>query len=153
MAKQKYIRHGHTRDGIRTRTYETWKAMIARCTNPRHHAYRRYGGRGITVDERWRHFEHFLADMGIKPPGLTLERIDNTHGYSPANCRWATRKEQARNRRNNRLFTHQGVTRHLAEWAITLNLPLSVLWGRLRRGWSVADTLTMPVKPRARRRK
>jgi hypothetical protein len=80
-------------------TYKAWAAMRARCLCPTHGNYARYGGRGVTIDARWQSFEAFLADMGPKPDGLSLDRIDGSKGYGPGNCRWATAKEQASNRK------------------------------------------------------
>jgi hypothetical protein len=91
--------HGHWSANKATRTYVSWRAMRTRCLNPASDKYAAYGGRGITVCARWRHFENFLADMGERPKGLTLDRRNNEGNYEPANCRWATAKEQRLNRR------------------------------------------------------
>lgn len=97
------VRHGHTIGGTYTPTYHSWQAMLARCRYLERDANNKHVGRGIGVCERWRSFENFLADMGERPLGTTLDRINNDESYTPGNCRWATPREQARNRRNARL--------------------------------------------------
>lgn len=89
-------RHGHA--ARRSPEYSSWTAMLARCTNPRAPNFAKYGGRGITMCDQWRSFDAFLADMGVRPAGTSLDRIDGTRGYEPGNCRWATAKEQRANR-------------------------------------------------------
>jgi hypothetical protein len=111
------------------RAYITWQAIIQRCTNPRSHAWKDYGGRGITVCERWRVFENFLADMGEKPVGRSIDRIDNDGNYEPGNCRWATGSEQQRNKRPvNKKFAAHGA----AESAEAVRRSAAIEHGRAR---------------------
>jgi hypothetical protein len=141
-------RHGHTRMDTAgrqaSRTYSSWNAMLGRCTNPRHHAFARYGRLGVS--ERWRSFEVFLADMGERPPGTSLDRIDNERGYEPGNCRWATAQEQQRNRRGQRLLTWEGVTLCIAAWGERIKTSGRCIAERLRAGWSIERALTEPVQ-------
>lgn len=128
--------------------YKTWIGMLSRCENPNAHAFESYGGRGITVCERWHKFEHFYEDMGARPRGLTLERRDNNLGYSKDNCYWATRTEQQRNRRNSRLLTLNGTTLCLTGWAEKNGVKKSCLRMRLKKGWPVERALSEPARDR-----
>jgi len=118
--------HGYSR----TSTYNTWSHMIQRCNNKDNFQYTDYGGRGITVCDRWDinkggSFENFLADMSEKPKNKSLDRIDNNkliNGYSPENCRWSTTKEQNRNKRNNKLYTYNGKTLCEQDWLEEIGL-------------------------------
>ncbi len=96
------LRHGHNRSGQESRTHKSWVSMLTRCGNPNHKSFASYGGRGIQVCARWKRFENFLADMGERPDGKTLDRIDVNGNYEPANCRWATPSEQQKNKRGSR---------------------------------------------------
>lgn len=151
------IAHGgtfaHGADGRPTTEYRIWGNMRNRCRNPRNPAYPDYGGRGITVCERWNSFENFLADMGKRPEGLTLERVDNERGYSPENCVWATPAAQAANRRNAVWLTWNGETLKLKEWAERTGLTVAAIRCRRRLlGWSVEKALSTPLcRPTAKR--
>lgn len=131
------------------RERKAWEGMLRRCYSPKHPSFARYGGRGIAVCERWREsFAAFFADLGPAPEGATLERIDNAKDYAPDNCKWASRKEQANNRRSNRLLTHDGVTLNITQWADRLGWAKGTLASRLKYGWPVERVLT--EKPRHR---
>lgn len=125
--------------GAGTPLYNAWKTMRARCRNPKHKKYHRYGGRGIKICERWDSFAAFREDMGERPPGATLDRVDNNGDYEPANCRWADQKQQQRNRANNRMLTIYGKTMSLAEWheivAHEINYH-TILQRIIRLGWN-----------------
>jgi hypothetical protein len=98
------LTHGHAREKAKTPTYYSWRAMFARCTNPNHKKYDNYGGRGIKICDRWKEFTNFLNDLGERPPGTTLDRIDSNGNYEPGNCRWATQEQQVANRRKRRYW-------------------------------------------------
>lgn len=133
--------HGHTSSST-TPTFHSWAGMINRCTNESHKSFMRYGGRGITVCKRWHTFQNFLDDMGVKPENRSLERINTGIGYSPDNCKWATASEQARNKTNNHLITHNGETKCLQEWAEIIGIKSSSLRCRLNYGWPISKALT-----------
>lgn len=117
--------------------------MLRRCANPRRVEYARYGGRGIRVCKRWRaSFAAFLEDVGQRPDGGTLERIDNDGHYEPGNVVWATRTEQANNRRSNRRITFSGETRTLIQWARLTGIGYNTIKERLNRGWTPEKALT-----------
>ena len=126
----------------RTKLYNSWNTMIQRCTNPNNKNYPWYGGRGVEVCLEWHHFENFLEDMGKRPEGMSLGRIDNDGPYCKDNCRWATAKQQAQNRRSCHLLEYAGKIHSIMEWSKLLGIPHSVLYGRIRHGWSVEKALT-----------
>lgn len=131
----------------RTPEYRTWVGMIQRCTNENGPNYRHYGGRGITVCEKWTNsFMAFLEDMGKRPsPEMSLDRINNDLGYSKENCKWATKLEQSRNTRVNSLISHEGQTLCVSEWASLTGIPLCTIVARMGRGWTPKETLTTPT--------
>jgi hypothetical protein len=132
------IRHGHSLVGYVTPEYSAWRSMLKRCYNRSHPSFKYYGARGIKVYLAWRKsFESFLGDVGYRPSTkYTLERIFNDRGYEPGNVRWATAKEQARNRRNNRVIEVGGESHCLSEWAEITGINRARLEGRFKRGWT-----------------
>ena len=131
----------------KTSTYKIWHNMIQRCTNTKNPAYQHYGGRGITVCESWlTSFAAFYADMGARPPLLTLERRENDGHYEKSNCYWATREAQSNNTRHNRLLTYEGKTQNMTQWSKEVDIPADIIRKRLRRNVSVEKALTQPVR-------
>jgi hypothetical protein len=121
--------------------------MMQRCYDERVRSYRLYGGRGIVVCERWKSPENFVADMGPKPTAQhSIDRIDVNGNYEPSNCRWATSKQQCRNKRNNLLLTSGGLTLSLSEWAERTGLSRQMIFHRKRVGWSDSDAVGLPAR-------
>ena len=108
--------------------------MLQRCFNPNSPWYHRYGGRGVTCPDSWRRFEGFLNDMGVRPVGKTLDRLDNDKPYSKENCAWRSRRDQANNRSSNVVIEWEGQRMTLAQWADHLGVPRTTLGSRRRRG-------------------
>jgi len=155
IIKSSHLKSGHTKSCgcIRRESnvskhylYNTWSNMINRCYNKKSTSYKNYGGRGVFVCSEWREsFSTFLRDMGDRPEGLTLERKDNFNGYKPDNCKWATTKEQANNRRKpktGKKYEAFGVFRTISEWSMETGLSYACINTRLKRGWSVEDSVT-----------
>ena len=141
----KRVTHGLTN----STTYYVYQGCIQRCHNPRAPAYAYYGGRGIQVCGRWREsFQNFLQDMGERPEGKTLDRIDPNGDYSPANCRWADWETQGNNRRNVKLLEMDGIRRSVAQWARSVGLHEETLRKRLRHGETLSNALR-PVERKA----
>lgn len=143
--------HGMTRvDGYLSRispTYLSWQRMKSRCLNPNAVDFTRYGGRGIRVCERWKQsFESFLADIGERPDGMQIDQIDNNGHYEPSNCRWVTKKQNARNRSSNVLLTVDGVTRTATEWGEETGLGSAAVIRRAKAGWSPEKAVKTPLQ-------
>lgn len=135
---------GHTK----TPEFRSWRNMLDRCENPKSKSYHNYGGRGITVCADWHQFKAFIRDMGSRPIGTTLERINNDGNYEPSNCKWATAMQQRRNSRQNRFLTFNGRSQCVVDWAKTMGVPRTLLQNRLHKGWSVEEALSTPrLKP------
>lgn len=146
--------HGLTR----SREYARWQAMLRRCFDPTHESFKDYGGRGITVCDRWKSsVVAYLEDIGQMPgENYSVDRIDNNANYScgkcqectdngwTMNCRWATREQQSRNARSNRMFTINGKTRCLTAWCTQYSVPVTTAWHRLKRHLTIEESLGIP---------
>lgn len=129
----------------RSPTYNVWSTMQQRCGNPNATGYSYYGGRGISVCERWKTFENFLADMGEQPARrMSIDRIDVNGNYEPGNCRWLSMTKQQLNRRNNRRITLGGLTQTVKEWCIDLKMSEELFRSRLKQGWTPEEVVTTP---------
>lgn len=146
IASGSHRTHGLSRNPV----YQVWASMIKRCTNPNSKYYSYYGGRGIIVCERWRKsFSDFFDDMGPRPsPKHSIDRINNDGNYEPENCRWATRREQSLNKRNNRLLECRGQKRTLFEWAEIAGINPMTISCRLKHDWSTEAAIFTPPNPR-----
>lgn len=140
--------HGQTG----SREYVTWINMRNRCGNPNNKNYYSYGGRGIKVCDRWKNsFSSFIKDMGPCPANFEIERVNNSKGYSPDNCQWASRTDQANNTRNNVFITYGGQRKTISQWAAVLKMKTVTLYARLNAyGWSAQKAFTTPVGPSRR---
>jgi hypothetical protein len=145
-AEQGPLRHGHCRDYGGSPTYISWQGMRSRCRNSAREKFSRYGGRGIEICDRWNDFANFLADMGERPAGTSLDRIDNDGNYEPGNCRWATPAEQRNNNSQLRLITHDGETKCLSHWCAIYGVKYETTIARLKRGMSFEAAITTPVR-------
>jgi hypothetical protein len=131
-----------------TPEYNSWKSMMNRCFWEKHENYPNYGGRGITVCERWLIFKNFRADMGLRPEGCTLDRKDNNGNYEPSNCKWSTLIEQHSNTRRNVILTVRGITGTMAHLARHFGITRFQANHRLKLGWSPEDTFLTPIRPK-----
>lgn len=146
LQKERVSEANITHGEYRSRLYQIHTAMKQRCLNPNNKYYYNYGGRGIKIYDEWLKYENF-RDWAIKngyEDGLSIDRIDNNKNYEPSNCRWATVMEQSNNKRNNVYLTYNGETHTESEWSRILDISREMIRGRIRRGWSVEETLTIP---------
>lgn len=140
--KNRSFIHGKTN----STEYKSWSGMKQRCTNMRNAEFHLYGGRGISVCERWLDsFENFFNDMGRKPKGTSLDRINTNSNYCPENCRWATDEQQNNNTRKNKFITHGGQTLSHTQWSKQLGGNPNLVYLRIRAGWDEASAVTVSV--------
>lgn len=145
-------KHGHTSHNWRSPTYRSWDHMQQRCGSPKASEYQWYGGRGIRVCERWSDFVNFLSDMGVRPVGTELDRIDTNGHYEPGNCRWVTHKVNCSTQRSTMRLTHDGRTQMLCEWAAESGIPAITISHRLKIGLPLSVALKLGnLRPRQAR--
>jgi hypothetical protein len=133
-ARKRVLKHGM----FGTKEYKTWESMIQRCTNPNSGSYKSYGGRGIKVCDEWiNSFENFHKDMGDRPEGMSLDRIENDKDYSPENCRWATNSQQHRNTSRVVILTFNDKSQCLLDWAKEIKVSPGTVRNRLKQGWDL----------------
>ena len=131
--------------------YRVWRGMFNRCYNQNQKSYKNYGAKGIRVCDEWHGkegFKNFIKDLGERPVGATIERINSRGNYEPSNCRWATRLEQANNKSNNRMITINGLTQTKSQWAKSHNINVSLFHFRVKNGMDPLEALTKPVAKR-----
>lgn len=124
-----------------TPTYKSWRGLKYRCLNRNAQQFSRYGGRGIKVCDRWLDFKNFVEDMGIKPDGKTIGRIDNDGDYTPSNCRWETAEQQSNNKSCNRIIEINGEIKTMSQWCHSKSIPRSTVFNRLSHGWKPEDAV------------
>jgi len=132
----------------KTSTYVIWAGMKQRCMNPKAPGYKWYGALGVKVCDEWLIFENFLEDMGERPEGMSLDRIDSTKNYCKDNCRWATAKQQIRNRRVTKMHEMDEESLALGDWADRYGIHVRRVQQRINAGWSLRDALTTQVRMR-----
>ena len=141
------VKHGHSRPHMQHySTYRSWASMKTRCQKPNHISFKFYGAIGITVCAEWDDFEAFLRDMGERPDGTSIDRIDQSLGYFKENCKCSTPKEQANNTRRNRVISAFGKSMTTAQWSDETRIPRDTLKARLDTGWEAERALSTPVR-------
>ena len=145
-AKEFLTTHG----GSYTASYASWRKMRSRCLNENDRHYDNYGGRGIKICKRWMKFENFWKDMGNRPQGMSIDRIDRDGDYIPDNCRWATKRLQQNNRKANHYIEIDGVKQSLSDWAREKGMSTQTIHWRLRSGWSEREAILVPTQKHIR---
>ena len=146
LHKERITKHGM----LNSPTYKSWRAMMERCNNPKSSGYHRYGGRGISYCESWGDFRNFLADMGVRPKGCTLDRIDNNSDYFKENCKWSSPRQQSRNRCTNKFVDTEFGRLCLRDAADKYGIKYNAFHERIKRGWSIEKALKTPTQKRSK---